>query len=115
MKKCHKLLEQAISENKANPKHLAYLSDRIAFFEGSSQLFGTQFDWNEHGKLVPYQYDDLSKVNERRKSIGLNTVEEQTEIIRQQAESENETAPKNFKKRKLEFDEWRKSKGWSIK
>ena len=45
-----KLLEVAVSENKADPKNLAYLTDRVALFEGKPQLYGTQFDWDENGE-----------------------------------------------------------------
>jgi len=112
MKKCAKLLDKAVSENNANPKNLAYLTDRIALFEGKPQLYGTQFDWDENGELSPNNFDDLAKVNQRRKSIGLNTLEEQTKIIRRQAKKENQTPPTDFVKRKKEMDEWRKTVGW---
>lgn len=90
----------AVSENKADPKNLAYLTDRIAVFESKPQLYGTQFDWDENGNLSPNLFDDLIKVNERRKSIGLNTLEEQTEIIRIQAKNENQSPPTDIEKRK---------------
>ena len=112
MKKCAKLLEKAVHENKASAIHLAYLTDRIAVSEGKVQLYGTQFDWDEKGELNPNQTDDLTSVNQRRKSIGLNTLEEQTKIIRQQAQNENQTPPKDLEKRKKEIDEWRKKVGW---
>lgn len=112
MRTCVKLLEDAVIENKANPQNLAYLSDRIAVYEDRPQLYGTQFDWDETGKLSPYHFDDLHKVNQRRKNIGLNTLEEQTEIIREQANNENQKPPDDFEKRKKEIDEWRRSVGW---
>lgn len=113
MNKCAKLLEKAVSENKADPKSLAYLTDRIAVFEGNLQLYGTNFDWDEYGKLSPNHFDDLIKVNERRKSIGLNTLEEQTEIIRRQAVNENQSPPKDYEKRKQEFEDWKRNVGWT--
>lgn len=112
MKKCEELLKIAVSENKANPRNLAYLSDRIAVSEGKLQLYGTQFDWDENGELSPDKYDDLIKVNERRKSIGWNTLEEQTAIIRNQAADENQAPPEDFAKRKKEVEEWRQKAGW---
>ncbi len=112
MRKCVKLLERAVIENKRNTINLAYLTDRIASFEGKPQLYGTQFDWNENGELSPNRFDDLTKVNQRRKSIGLNTLEEQTEIIRRRAKDENQVAPIDFEKRKKEVEEWKKSVGW---
>jgi hypothetical protein len=112
MKKCMELLENVVIENKTNPKHLAYLADRIAVFEGKPQLYGTQFDWDENGELSPNLFDDLAKVNQRRKSIGLNTLENQTVIIRRQAENENQSPPIDFEKRRQKYDEWRKAVGW---
>ena len=113
MKKSAELLEKAVSENKANPKSLAYLTDRIAVFEGKPQLYGTQFDWDENGNLSPNIFDDLTKVNERRKSIGLKTLEEQTEIMRRQVIKENQSPPKDFEKRKQEIEQWKKDVGWT--
>ncbi|SMD42541.1 hypothetical protein SAMN00777080_1101 [Aquiflexum balticum DSM 16537] len=112
MKKCAALLKTAVMNNKADPKYLAYLTDRIAVFEGKPQLYGTQFDWDEQGYLSPNFYDDLTKVNQRRESIGLNKLEDQTVIIRQRAKIENQLAPRDFEKRKREIEEWRKNVGW---
>lgn len=112
MKKCAELLESAVSENKADPKYLAYLTDRIAVFEDKPQLYGTQFDWDEYGNLSPNLFDHVAKVNERRKAIGLNTLEEQTEIIRKQVKNENQSPPADFEKRKKEIEEWKKTVGW---
>ena len=113
MKKSAELLKSAVNENKADPKSLAYLTDRIAVLEGKPQLYGTQFDWDKHGNLSPNLFDDLNKVNERRKSIGLNTIEEQTEIMREQVKSENQSPPKDFEKRKQEIEQWKKNVGWT--
>lgn len=112
LKKCINLLEKAVHENKADPTSLAYLSDRIAVFEGKKQLYGTQFDWDEYGDLSPNSFDDLNNVNERRKSIGLNTLEQQTELIRTQAKNENQSPPTDFEKRKLEMEAWKRKVGW---
>lgn len=112
MRKCAKLLEKAVVENKANPRSLAYLADRIAVLEGKPQLYGTQFDWDENGELSPNLFDDAVKVNQRRESVGLNTLEEQTVIIRRQAENERQSPPTDFKKRKEEVDKWRRTVGW---
>jgi len=112
MKKSAELLKVAINENKADPKGLAYLTDRIAVFEGKPQLYGTQFDWDENGALSPHQYDDITKVNQRRKSLGLNTLEEQTEIMKERVKNENQHPPKDFEERKREYNKWRKSVGW---
>lgn len=112
MRKCAKLLEKEVSKNKADPKSLAYLTDRIAVFEGKEQLYGTQFDWDEHGNLSPNPFDDINKVNKRRQSIGLNTLEEQTELIRRQARNEKQSPPSDFEYRKQEIEKWKRDVGW---
>ena len=112
MKTCVKLLEGAVNENKASAIHLAYLTDRVAVLEGKPQLYGTQFDWDENGELSPNDFDDLKKVNQRRKAIGLNSLEEQTAIIRERAISENQSPPKAYNERKQEIEQWKKRVGW---
>lgn len=112
MRKCLKLLEDVAREDKSSTIPLAYLSDRIASFENKAQLYGTQFDWDENGRLSPNPYDDLEKVNNRRKSIGLNTLAEQTEIIRNNAKKENHQPPADLEKRKQNYNKWRKKVGW---
>lgn len=113
MRKCAQLLEDAVRENTADPKNLAYLTDRIAVFEGKPQMYGTQFDWDEKGELSPNPYDDLGKVNQRRKSIGLNTLEEQTESIRRRVKNENQSSPSDYEKRQQEMNRWREKVGWT--
>ncbi len=112
MRKCAKYLQEAVQKGKDSPIHLAYLTDRIAVFEGRLQFYGTQFDWDEYGMLNPQPYDDLEKVNQRRQSIGLNTLEAQLRIIRQRAELEQETPPTNYQERQQQYLEWRKQVGW---
>lgn len=112
MKTCVKLLEEAVKEQKVNPKNLAYLTDRVAVLEGNPQRFGTQFDWDNNGEMSPNPFDDLAKMNQRRKAIGLNPLEEQIEIMRQWVKNEERSAPKDLEKRKMEYDAWRKKVGW---
>ncbi len=112
MKKCAMLLAQAVNEGKAAPINLAYLTDRIAVFEEQPQLYGTQFDWNENGQLVPNRFDDLRKVNQRRKAIGLNTIAAQTALMQQRMSNENQRAPEDFIQRKIEMEAWKKKVGW---
>jgi len=112
MIKCLKLLQQVSNNNSTYLTQVAYLQDRIAVFQGRLQLYGTQFDWDKQGELSPQDYDDIIKVNQRRKSIGLNTLQEQTKVIRRQAKMENQSPPSDYHKRKEEMDEWRKRVGW---
>jgi len=113
MKKAAILLKLAVEQNKADPKSLAYLTDRIAVFEGKPQRFGTQFDWDKNGEMNPNPFDDLAKVNQRRKALELPTLEEQTEIMKARVRNENRQPPKNFKERERAYNKWRKSVGWT--
>ena len=112
MKKCLKLLEEAVGKGEANPIQLAYLSDRIAVYEERPQLYGTSFDWDINGELNPKPYDNLIMVNKRRKSLGLNSVEEQTEVMRDRVAQEGEHSPEDYKGRKKKYDAWRREVGW---
>ncbi len=112
MKKCAALLKDAVEAEEANPISLAYLTDRIAVFEGKPQIYGTQFDWDENREMNPQLYDDLDQVNQRRAPIGLNTLEEQTKIIRERIKKEHESPPLDFEERKKEIEKWKRLVGW---
>ncbi len=112
MRKCLKLLENSVSKTKVETINMAYLSDRIAVFEGRPQLYGTQFDWDENGQLSPNPCDHPDQVNERRIVLGLNLLEEQTRIIRNRARKENRYPPEDLKQRNEEMQAWKKSVGW---
>lgn len=112
MRKCAVLLEQAVAAGNASPLHLAYLTDRIAVFEGRPQLYGTQFDWDENGEMSPNSYDDMQKVEERRNAVGLNSMAEQIEIIRTRTKAEQEFPPADLAERRRQADDWRKRVGW---
>lgn len=114
MRMCVSLLEDAVNEHRADAKQLAYLTDRIAVLEGKLQLYGTQFDWDENGYLSPNPIDDRVTVNERRKIFGLNTLEEQTEIMRRQVKKEKQTPPIALEKRKQDMEQWKKTVGWIV-
>ncbi len=112
LRKCQILLQEAIDDHRADPLHLAYLSDRISIFEGSKQRYGTQFDWDENGDLSPQPYDDIKAVNDRRAALGLNSLEEQTEIIRARAKAEKELPPKDLEEKRMKMKAWKKKVGW---
>ena len=112
MKKCATLMEIEVEKGQADEINLAYLTDRVAVFEGNPQLYGTQFDWDENGEMSPVKMDEYEKVNERRKAIGLNSLEEQIKVMKERIKTENQRPPKDYEERKREYDEWRKSVGW---
>ena len=115
MKKYRDMIMSTQDLGQHSKEQLAYLSDRIAVYEERPQLYGTQFDWDSAGKLSPQVYDDLVEVNKRRKSIGWNSLEEQTQIIRSQAQKDNNHCPTDLESRRHQIKLWKYKVGWLIK
>jgi hypothetical protein len=106
------LILEAIPEGQANPLDAAYLSDRIAVFEGREQTFGTQFDWDADGLLSPAPIRDLATVDDRRASVGLPPMAETIAHMRAGAAAEGERAPADLQQRRTEFEAWARRVGW---
>lgn len=106
------MLETAVAVGEADPVQAAYLSDRIATLEDRPQLYGTQFDWNERGELCPQPYDDLKAVAARRKALGMNTLSEQTRLIRERTQREESSPTETYELRRARYDAWRIRVGW---
>ncbi|HEX2572138.1 MAG TPA: DUF6624 domain-containing protein [Polyangia bacterium] len=81
-KQCLAALEQAVAAGEASPKEFAYLFDRVRVAEDKPQRYGTQFR-RVDGELVPEPIEDPEHVNERRLAIGLVTLEEYAQDLRQ--------------------------------
>ena len=112
MKKCLRLIENEVNSKSVPPQHLVFLIDRIAVFEGKPQLYGTQFDWDKNGQMSPQYFESATKVNNRRKALGLSTIEAQTTLMRLQVSQEKQKAPKDFLERKKRIYAWKKKVGW---
>lgn len=112
MRWCRDRLAEDVKEGQADPKQLAYLSDRIAVFSDEPQLYGTQHDWDHTGRLSPNAYDDPQAVDRRRRAIGLPPLAEQTRTLRERAVSEKQTPPPNSAEHRIAYDKWRKRVGW---
>lgn len=56
----------AIKQSGEASAELAQLEDRIAVLEGRPQTYGTQFDWDETGRLSPKPIQDEACVEDRR-------------------------------------------------
>lgn len=106
------LLEQAVRAGDADPRHLALVVDRIRTLEGKPQLYGTAHDWDATGELNPTPIEDPESVDERRRSIGLEPLAENTRRLRAQAEKEGEQPPADYDARERAFCEWARAIGW---
>lgn len=106
------LMLDAIPLGHANALDAAYLSDRIAVFEGREQTFGTQFNWDANGQLSPAPTRDEADLDVRRASVGLPPMAETIAEMRARAAAEGDTAPPDLPQRRAESEEWARRVGW---
>jgi hypothetical protein len=106
------LLKDAVARGDAPATHAAYLEDLVRMYEGRPQLYGTQFDWDANGQLSPVPIEDPAHVNERRRAIGLDTIEHRTQRMREDALSDNAMPPHNYGMRQQEYTAWLHKVGW---
>ncbi|MCD0466061.1 DUF6624 domain-containing protein [Flavobacterium sp. ENC] len=99
MRKCYELLSR--SDGEVNPQNLAYLHDRICYFEGRPQKYGTQFD-----NRGLYPVEDKEEMIRLRKELKLGELE-QNAIIEIKTDEHKNLHPDD-----LEFNSWRKQVGW---
>lgn len=105
MKECLIEIRLAAGQNDYPLELLAYTEDRVAYFEGRPQLYGTNADWID-GELKTTPIEDPSKVNLRRKGMGLPALAEVLNV------SSLERPPKDPGKKAKEFDDWLVKVGW---
>ena len=111
-RRARELLAQAIAVGEAEPWTLAYLDDRIRTLEGRPQLFGTQFDWDDEGILSPLPIEDPERVDERRATAGMGSLEERIRAMRESAAREDERPPVDREKRHRRLERWLHEVGW---
>lgn len=107
------ILEKAAEKNEIPLWQPAFLEDRINFFEGKPQRYGSQFDWNERNAMSPNEIFEPEKIDERRAAVGLpvpysDYIKDHNEVVKQS----NEPAPQDYEKRKREYLEWARKVGW---
>ena len=74
-KKCLELMEA--ENDDVDPQNIAYLKDRVLMFSGKKQVYGTQLRRNKYTKKMElYEVEDVEHLNEKRKSVGLEPIEE---------------------------------------
>ena len=108
------LLAMAAREGKADPAHAAMLEDRIRFFEGRPQRYGTQLDWDAEGNLSPGEVEDPQTLAERRRAVGLQPLAEHINEARSRANSEGARPPSDYHAYAGARDEWAAQVGWRV-
>ena len=81
---CLRILERLVPLGETSKRHYAYLYDRVALkSEGGKQKYGTQARiQGDQFELCPVE-GSLRDVNERRREMGLETVEEYLKELKQ--------------------------------
>lgn len=105
------LLTEAAENGDVPKTQIAFLTDRIRFNEGKSQIYGTVLDWNEKGELF-CEVEDPANLDAKREEVGLAPLHEDLEKHREEVESEGGRPPKNFTEYKQKARDWARSVGW---
>ncbi len=105
-----KHLEEAVLTGEATAIQKACLQDCILFYQGNPQQHGMFFDWDESGELV-VNVANVSQANERRKALGLKTLEEARLLHKKEIEQEG-GPPKDIKEHKRQELAWARRVGW---
>ncbi|MEK6300047.1 MAG: DUF6624 domain-containing protein [Acidobacteriota bacterium] len=111
-RRCLSLLTQAAADSAIPAWQPAYLEDRIRMFEDRPQLYGTQYDWDENGEMEPWPIEDEEHIDDRRLAIGLGALAENTARMREGVAGEKEQPPRDWARRRKEFDDWAHKTGW---
>ena len=108
MRECRRLLDEASSKGEVPRWQFAYIDDRIRVYEGLSQVYGTQWYDGPEGP-EPYPIEDPDRVDERRASLGLPSLDE----LRASAPREWTWDPEAARRLKDKELAWRRAVGWT--
>ncbi|MDX6547965.1 MAG: hypothetical protein QOG33_1515 [Gaiellales bacterium] len=111
-RRCLPLVEAAAASGEVPAWQPATLLDGLCFYEGRPQMYGSMFDWDERGEMVPWPIEDAEGVDRRRHSVGLPPLAEHIESARAAARSEGEPPPADPAARRREAESWARSVGW---
>ena len=72
-----KEMKKEVDKENATSTNYGLLVDRVNLNTGQSQIYGTQVTYNvNNGQAYPKKLEDSTNVNQRRKSIGLESIED---------------------------------------
>lgn len=105
MRECLTQMRLAAAAQDYSLELLAYAEDRVLFFEGKPQLYGTNFDWQD-SEMKPTPIQDISSLPYRRRSMGLPPMPAEVSRVTE------ERPPRDPVKKAIEFELWLKKVGW---
>lgn len=108
------LLAQAAAAGDVPLLQPAMLADRIRFFEGRPQVYGTTLDWDGQGRLTPGALEKPEEVDVRRAMLGLPPLAVSVEQSLSQALLAEERPPADAARRRADFEAWARRVGWRM-
>lgn len=106
------LLSEAALREEAALAHVALLTDRIRFFEGRAQVYGTQYGWSGGGDLQPWPIENAGALDDRRRSMGLTPIALNTARLRERMRRDGAMVPPDLIERRQAIAIWAKRLGW---
>lgn len=70
------MFHKAVERGEMDASAVAMMEDRVAVFEGRPQKYGSQLTQDEDGRYVPFELLDAQKVDDWRKEVGMEPLEE---------------------------------------
>jgi hypothetical protein len=81
---------KSLLDEDAHKKDIAYLEDKILITEGKKQMYGTQLTFNEmENTYIAIEIDNFENVNQSRKEIGLDSLEEYIQFANEERRKMN--------------------------
>ncbi|WP_232699139.1 hypothetical protein [Brevibacillus daliensis] len=94
-----------MSAEEISQKNLAYLEDRICFYERNPQKYGTEFDWSLEGYFEPWVLQISTQVDNWRKQLGMDPLDQvKTEMTSNT--SRQKLSSQAAKKLQREMEDW---------
>lgn len=107
------VLQAAAEQGEVPHAQVAYLQDRILYYEGRPQIYGTQFDWRERDAMSPGEIFEPEKIDERRAAAGLSVpYTEHIKLHNNAVRQGGDPVPQDLARREQEFIEWARRTGW---
>ena len=103
---CLALMRAELERGEVPANYVALLEDRIRYFEGRPQLYGTNADWDSAGRRVITPVEEEASLNQRRSFMGLPPVN-----LREPVEGPDLGAVDPLR-RQEEFLAWLRKTGW---
>ena len=100
-----RLLQEAAAQGEVPAWQPAMLEDRIRMFEGRRQLYGTQLEPDDEGRVQPYPIEDPEHVEERRVAVGLEPL---AAVLARAGRGPRPRDPERFKEAWLRRVGWRR-------